>query len=309
MAVSKIVRNPLWATLVGALVSAMVVSFVVFVQSGEAVPRAAADEQPSSASVVSPMIIGGTEVPAGKYPFMAAILDKRRPGGAFDELLCTGTLIDKNSVLTAAHCLHKPNGVLDRGIRLQVTVGRTDVSKNQGQIRSVSLRHTYFHYRYKGNVYDVAVLKLRRPVKGIKPIKLATAKQNNLEKPGNILTAAGWGSVKQGPGIKEIWPKRMHEVSIPVVSDARAKRAYQGTYFKYFPSLEVAAGKKGKGPCHGDSGGPLFDPGSRTQVGITTHYWGKDRQNPKCASARYPMNFTEINNPKIRNFIVWAAKQ
>jgi hypothetical protein len=32
----------------------------------------AADEQPSSASV-SPMIVGGTQVPNGKYPFMAYI--------------------------------------------------------------------------------------------------------------------------------------------------------------------------------------------------------------------------------------------
>jgi secreted trypsin-like serine protease len=306
MAVSKIVRNPLWATLVGALVAAMGASFFVFVQSGEAVPRAA-DERPSSASVVSPMIVGGTAVPNGKFPFMAALLDKRKPGGAFQEQICTGTLIDKNSVLTAAHCFFKPNNVLDRGIRLQVTVGRTDLSKNQGQIRSVPT--VIIDRRYKGNVYDVAVLKLSRPVKGIKPIKLATAKQNNLEKPGHILTAAGWGSVRSKPkGFKD-YPKHMREVSIPVVSDARAKRAYDtfppSANRKYYPSLEVAAGKKGKGPCWGDSGGPLFDPGSRTQVGITTH--GPPRKI--CASARYPANFTEINNPKIRNFIVGAAKR
>jgi hypothetical protein len=71
--VDKVIRNPLWATLVGALVAAMVVPVFVFVQSGEAVPRAAADEQPSSASVVSPMIVGGTEVPNGKYPYVAFV--------------------------------------------------------------------------------------------------------------------------------------------------------------------------------------------------------------------------------------------
>src|SRR5215210_5048537 len=293
MSVDKFIRNPLWATLVGALVAAMVVSIVVFVQSGEAAPQAA-DEQTPYASV-SPLIVGGTAVPNGKYPFMAALLDKRRPGDAFDELFCGGTLIDKDSVLTAAHCLvnAKPD-------KLEVVVGRTALNQNGGQLRSVS--HRFIHPRYNGNGYgyDAAILKLSRPVKGIKPIKLATAKQNKPEKPGHILTTAGWGVVKQRP---DILPKRMHEVSIPVVSDSRAKRAYQSKGLKYLPSLQVAAGKKGKSPCYGDSGGPLFDSGSRTQVGITS-------EGPRsCGSIRYPAVYTEVNNPEIRNSILSAAKR
>ena len=302
MSVDKFIRNPLWATLVGALVAAMVVvSLIVFVRSGEAAPQAADEQTPyASVSPKSPMIVGGTAVPNGKYPFMAALLDKRRPGDAFDELFCGGTLIDKDSVLTAAHCLVNP-----KPDKLQVVIGRTALSQNRGQLRSVSRR--FIHPRYSGNeraeVYDAGVLKLRRPVKGIKPIKLATAKQNNLEKPGHILRAAGWGVVKQRPGPFDIRPKRMHEVSVPVVSDSRAKRAYQSQGPKYLPSLNVAAGKKGKSPCFGDSGGPLFDSGSRTQVGITSHGAGG------CGTARYPAVYTEVNNPNIRNFILSAAKR
>jgi len=190
MSVDKFIRNPLWATLMGALVAAMVVSVVVFVHSGEAAPQAA-DEQTPYASV-SPLIVGGTVVPNGKYPFMAALLDKRRPGDAFDELFCGGTLIDKDSILTAAHCLVNP-----KPDKLQVVVGRTALNQNRGQLRSVS--HRFIHPRYKGNGYDAAILKLSRPVKSIKPIKLATAKQNNLEKPGHILTTAGWGGSETTP--------------------------------------------------------------------------------------------------------------
>jgi secreted trypsin-like serine protease len=290
MSVNKSIKDPLWATLVGTLVAAMVVSFVVFVQSGEAVPPEAADEQPHSASV-SPMIVGGTEVPDGKYPFVAYVeLYTRKSVFA-----CTGSLIDQDSVLTAAHCLIDTTGA-------KVIVGRTDLrNKNRGQVIEAS--KPFIHPRYNGNGYDAGVLKLRRPVKGIKPIKLATANQNNLEKPGHILTAAGWGAVRQRPAI---YPKRMHEVSIPVVSDSRAKRAYQQSQApKYVPSLMVAAGKKGKAPCFGDSGGPLFDSGSRTQVGIDSRYAVR-----KCAAqARYPEVFTEVNNQEIRNFIVSAAKR
>jgi secreted trypsin-like serine protease len=299
MWVDKFIRNPLWATLVEALVAAMVVSLVVFVRSGEGAPQAA-DEQPPYASVSpkSPMIVGGSAVPNGKYPFMAALLDTRRAGDAFDELFCGGTLIDKDSVLTAAHCLvnAKPD-------KLQVVLGRTALNQHRGQLRSVSGR--FIHPRYNGNGYgyDAALLKLSLPVKGIKPIKLATAKQNKLEKPGHILTAAGWGVVKQRPGPFDISTFRMHEVSVPVVSDSRAKQAYQSQGLTYLPSLQVAAGKKGNGPCFGDSGGPLFDSGSRTQVGITSHGAGG------CGTARYPVVYTEVNNPNIRNFILSAAKR
>ena len=90
----------LWAALVGALVAAIVVSFFVFVQGGEAAPQAA-DKQPSAS--VSPMIVGGTEVSDGKYPFMA-LLDFRTPKGEFLDS-CGASLIDQDSVLTAAHCL------------------------------------------------------------------------------------------------------------------------------------------------------------------------------------------------------------
>jgi secreted trypsin-like serine protease len=296
MSVDKFIRNPLWATLVRALVAAMVVvSLIVFVQSGEAAPQAA-DERTPYASV-SPMIVGGTAVPNGKYPFMAALLDTRRAGDAFDELFCGGTLIDKDSVLTAAHCLVNP-----KPDKLQVVVGRTALNKNRGQLRSVSRR--FIHPRYNGSGgYDAAILKLRRPVKSIKPIKLATAKQNNLEKPGHILTTAGWGVVKQRPGPFDVRTFRMHEVSVPVVSDSRAKRAYQSQGLKYLPSLQVAVGKKGNGPCFGDSGGPLFDSGSRTQVGITSHGAGG------CGTARYPAVYTEVNNPQIGKWILSAAKR
>ena len=289
MSVNKFIKDPLWTTLVGTLVAAMVVSFFVFVQSGEATPQAA-DERTPYASV-NPRIVGGTAAPNGKYPFVAYIeLYKGKRVFA-----CTGSLIDQDSVLTAAHCLINTTGAV-------VVVGRTDLrNKNRGQVIEAS--RPFIHPRYFGNGYDAGVLKLSRPVKGIKPIKLATPIQNYLEKPGNILTAAGWGAVRQRP---EIYPKRMQEVSVPVVSDSRAKRAYQQSQApKYVPRLMVAAGKKGKGPCFGDSGGPLFDSGSRTQVGIDSRY-----AVHKCAAqARYPEVFTEVNNPEIWTFIVSAAKR
>ena len=116
MVVNKFIRNPLWATLVGALVAAMVVSFFVFVRSGEAAPHTADEQTPyASVSPKTPMIVGGTAVPNGKYPFMAYV--KLYRNGKPDAS-CGGSLIDRNSVLTAAHCLLNTTGAV-------VVVGRT----------------------------------------------------------------------------------------------------------------------------------------------------------------------------------------
>jgi secreted trypsin-like serine protease len=280
-------RGSLWATLVGTLVAAMGLSFFVFVQSGEAAPQVAADEPHPYASV-SPKIIGGTQVTNGKYPFMAHIEIRFLIGWA----TCEGTLVDRDSVLTAAHCLQNAIGA-------SVVVGRTDLTqRNQGQVIGTSRAfiHPRFDRNQKADVYDAGVLKLRRAVTGIKPIKLATAKQNHLEKPGRILTVASWGVTRA----KGTPVARMRQVRIPVVSDSRAEKGYDAFYV---PSLQIAAGKQGKTACQGDSGAPLFDSGSRTQVGIV------NGGRYKCGTARYPAFFAEVNNPEIRNFILRAAKR
>ena len=118
MWVDKVVKSPLWTTLVGALVAAMVVSFLGFVRSGEAAPQIA-DEQTPYASVnpKSPMIVGGTGVPNGTYAFMAYITLYRN---GMPDASCAGSLIDQDSVLTAAHCLQRT-----RQVRSWWSAGRT----------------------------------------------------------------------------------------------------------------------------------------------------------------------------------------
>lgn len=236
---------------------------------------------------VEPKIVGGTPVPDGKYRFMAVLVVGKTNGSTE---LCGGSLIDPNSVLTAAHCLVNARSV-------DLAVGRTVISQNQGQVRRAT--NAFIHPRFnirRSYAYDAAVLKLNSAVRGIKPIKLATAKQNRLELPGHKLKVAGWGTTSQGGNSTD----RMREVSVPVVSDRRARQAYSS---QYFPSLMVAAGVNGKDSCQGDSGGPLFQPGiTRTQVGIVSFGRG-------CARPRYPGVYTEANNFRVRTFIVNAARR
>jgi secreted trypsin-like serine protease len=291
MWVDKSVGNPLWATLVGAVVAALVVSFLVNVRSGGAAPQTADEQTPyASVSPKSPMIVGGTTMPNGTYPFVAYVTLYRN---GMPDASCAGSLIDQDSVLTAAHCLQNTTGAV-------VVVGRSDLrKKNRGQ--EIGASRPFIHPRYLGNGYDAGVLKLRRPVKGIKPLKLATASQNNLETPGRKLKVAGWGLT----GFNSTPSNRLRQAQVPVVSDRRAERSYDALLEPsgYVPPIMIAAGNSKVNACVGDSGGPLFDSGSRTQVGIVSGGYYK------CGTERYPGVFTEVNNADVRNFILAAAKR
>lgn len=245
-------------------------------------------------------IVGGTEVPDGKYAFVASVGDARFGSTAYDRHFCGGSLIDRNSVLTAAHCVQ---GSLPQPLR--VTVGRTVLTSSQGQMRGVS--HIAIHPRYRGitnQAYDAAVLTLNSPVTGIAPIKLAGAAQDSLERPGRRATIAGWGNtIKQPPGgnNRSNYPNRMREARVPIVSDATARSVYGS---QYVARLMVAAGREGKDTCAGDSGGPMFASLStgRYQIGITSFGAG-------CGARGYPGVYSEVNASAIRTFVVNAASR
>ena len=278
-----------------ALVSAAVLSL------GVAVPVFAAPapgETPRSTDS-DPRVIGGEPVPNGKYEFVTALLDKTRAGTTYDKQFCGGTLIDNNSVLTAAHCVE---GVT--AVQLQVAVGRTELNSDQGQIRNVSAiqRHPRYTTSEVTFRYDAAVLQLSSPVTGIQPVKLPPTTQNAYENPGRSLTVAGWGNIKkQSPdgGEPDSFPMRMREAEVPVVADGTARNVYDASYAA---KLMVAAGREGKDTCQGDSGGPLFErtDNGRYQVGITSFGAG-------CGAKGFPGVYAEVNSGAIRPFIVNAG--
>ncbi len=223
--------------------------------------------------------------PAGDAPLRTSLLPRAR-----------GT---PPAARGSAHCVTG-----NSALNLRVTVGRTVLDANQGKIRNVSRINIHPSYRPLGDSsFDAAVLTLRRPVTGVKPVKLATASQDNLERTGRLATVAGWGNtIAQPPGgiTGNSFPQRMREVQIPIVSDAKAGKAYGSSYV---PSLMISAGQAGKDSCQGDSGGPLFatvSPGVYTQIGITSFGAG-------CAAPGFPGVYTEVNNPSVRNFITTQA--
>ncbi len=243
-------------------------------------------------------IVGGHHVGTSEYPFIAALLDKRRGDSAREQHICGGTLISINTVLTAAHCVE---GMTEAD--LQVAVGRTVLSNSdEGELRRVSFILKHPDYNPKTFENDVAIIRLNKPIIEGATAVPADESHDRYERLGTLLKVAGWGNTIAQPADKapgSAGKKKSDQLQwadVPVVMDSTANGVYIGDTFQ--PTLMIAAGQAGKSSCTGDSGGPLFaNNGSEyVVVGIASHGLG-------CAQKDYPIIYTEVNAPSIRNFI------
>jgi hypothetical protein len=185
---------------------------------------------PEAAGV--PWIING--VPTSAYPAVAGleILD-----GSTRLSLCTGTLVSRSVILTAAHCVARDP------VAIRATFfpdGRT--------AQPYAVLAYAIHPEYRFPDADVAMLLLEAPVVGIAPVPLADRKPRTR----SVGTIVGYGRDEAGNvGVKQMGsvrlrrcPRRVPVLGLPSGALARA--------------LCWRARPWEQDTCHGDSGGPLL---------------------------------------------------
>ena len=188
-----------------------------------------------ASSTVDPMpVIGGTVVPAGKWPDAVAVLGAQGS--------CTGTLVAPDVVLTAGHCAEvNPT---------QIIANTTNYNAGGGVTATVKSITAYPGWETS---YDVSVVVLTAPVAGITPRLLGTACTFQSFANGAQVHLVGFGLTDTaGTGDNTT----LHEAVAPV-TDATCSGG-NGCMPGVAPGGEFVAGGSGTDSCFGDSGGPVY---------------------------------------------------
>jgi len=241
-------------------------------------------------------IVGGTDSVPGLHPWIGAIIKEPRCSMVFEAHKCGATLIhDGQWLLSAAHCFleekseNKIEGNVLNSYRIKLgdyfNKGLTsfcnsdprrhrinkrllnennaynDVeSDTEAEIETVFIHPSYGKSEGGGAVNDIALIKLKKPVKLDQFIQPACLPYRPQQFSIECCHIAGWGKTEARQDLDEL-PNRLQVSSIPTKPASVCKREYPNVDLKTafcagYP--EGKAGEKHRDTCQGDSGGPFI---------------------------------------------------
>ncbi|WP_170378659.1 serine protease [Ruegeria atlantica] len=213
-----------------------------------------------TAEMPTPKIVGGEPAEPGAFPFQVALIASHVAEGseAFGQF-CGGSLVAKDWVLTAAHCV--PATAPEE---VQIYAGSQTLPTGNGAAPAgvrVGLERIVSHQEYDAATKDndIALLKLERPIE-IQTTQPATVDNfSTALADGAEVTVIGWGHTSEGGQSTPV----LQEVSVALQPRDTCEENY-GQFLNTLPGGApiitdnmFCAGRPqgGVDSCQGDSGG------------------------------------------------------
>lgn len=236
----------------------------------------------------------GVRLSRSPWPWMVAIY--KGPN-----YLCGGTLLDANTVLTAAHCFRDKKDV-NAASMYKIRLGVLDVNETvSAHSTNVPVRWIRPHedYRADRHYYDIALIKMADRVTYGSHISPVCLPMPDLKLGGQVVVL-GWGHTAFGGR----YSYRLQEGRVAVISNqdcdeilsqANIRQAIPDGVHEHFV---CAVNHTGVDACQGDSGGPLLALGADFRwalAGVVSFGIG--------CGGRFPGAYTRVTT-----FLDWIAR-
>lgn len=214
-------------------------------------------------------VVGGTRVSIRSAPW--TVLVRQAIGNDF--LICTGAVLDRTHVVTAAHCIFTPNNRRAAVMSVSVAVGISNfasrVAGDALQRRNVSATRVDPGYlRSRTVADDVAVLTLAQPLdlaRGTVVAASLPAANSSIPagKAGELFGFGRESGTSQPNG-------SLNELRLTIDPKGTRGTNHSTTVMPRYAANAFCASSPSGAICLGDSGAALVRPGTRTIIGIAS---------------------------------------
>jgi secreted trypsin-like serine protease len=221
-------------------------------------------------------IVGGKDAIIGDWPWQVSL-------NQTGSLICGGSLLNSQWVVTAAHCLNYAS----IPSVYSIDIGHHDRAKLETWAVTRKVIKVVRHPAYNSGNFrnDIGLMKLSAPVTYSNYIAPICIPKAGSDFQGQESWATGWGTTASGGRVARF----LQEIDMPVLSDTRCKQKYSSSDK---PTM-ICAGDDDRyaDTCQGDSGGPLVvkdkDTGKWELAGITSWGYGCGGGGVYCRTSNY----------------------
>ncbi|XP_037031091.1 limulus clotting factor C-like isoform X2 [Bradysia coprophila] len=241
------------------------------------------------------LIVNGHTSKEGDWPWHTGILHIEINRNI--EYKCGGTLLNTDSVLTAAHCVYEN----DRPIvpdRVLAQLGRHNLKISGTHSQDIEVYQIFIHPNYNASnlVNDIAIMRLATKAtfnNYVQPICLWDSHKGDLcEVVGKYGTVVGFGITE-----KDEISYTLRQAVIPVVDLATCLESDRNFFGNFLSDSTFCAGNRnGTNACNGDSGGGLTfaENGAYRIRGIVSLTQARSESHARLCKTDQYVVFTDV---------------